>query len=240
MFMMLIRKDFHLQLPVLIASGLLFIAPTIIYLIIDAAISTPTTEQEPLILALSAMTMIGVLIASLTIPAFVGVAAARERRERSAEFLEAMPVRRLTIVTSRAVVALVCSLMPAIVGTFAMATLMWVESGISKGSESGTLFPNDAGQLFLVGFATVLAAAGVAWFVGSLIRSEVLAAALGIGVPIAVAMATSIAMSRMSDEVIYRLGIYRDGPEAYAFAQLAIAIPCLIAGTIIALRRTSP
>jgi len=244
MLLTLIRKDFRLQLPVLIAAGLLFVAPAVIYFGVDAVIGQPTDDPLPVLAMLAAMFMLGIGAASLTVPAFTGVAAARERRERSAEFLEAMPVDRWKIVTSRALVAVVCGLLPATVGAISIIVVVTADSSVGGGPDewasAGPEFNEDFIRAMMAAAGTIAAAAGVAWLIGSLVRSEVIAAAMGIAIPSCVHTVVYIALERISADSLLWLGIERDGPAPYTAAQFAVAIPCLIAGTIIALRRRTP
>jgi ABC-type transport system involved in multi-copper enzyme maturation permease subunit len=235
MFMMLVRKDFRLQLPVLIAAGLLFVAPAVIYLVVNTLIETPGTQPEPIALMLLPLLMGGLAAASLTIPAFAGVAAARERRERTAEFLEAMPVTRWKIVSSRGLVAAVCCALPALVGFTLMLGTLFVfaaRHGSTQDVVGASQLPTEFFEVATNAGATLLAAAGVAWMVGSLLRSEVIAGALGIAVPIGIHAATYIA--------IQRLEIVSGAPEIHAAVAAGVAIPCLILGTVISLVRKSP
>lgn len=185
----LIRKDWRVVKPVVIVAFVVLVLPVTIQGLINAskpalgqAMSTWTNEQwlqyansRDMYLAMLAIGLAGWCIVC---PALGGVMFARERRDRSAELVELMPVSRGVRLTSKlAVLACVVSLaaLMVFIAWQIGATFFFVETTWNP------LTRNVQMMSTLPFIAVTLGAIGVSWLLSAVLSSEVLATAITFG-----------------------------------------------------------
>ncbi len=180
--MALLAKDWRVVKPVVILGFLFMLAPTVIQTGVNAwrtvassdSLSVTARYDEMREWFLAAV-MIGFLVWCAICPALGGVMFARERRDRSAELLELLPITRGMRLLSKVIVT-VSALVVAVVVT----TQLW-HLGASMWSSPSGYDPRDLWELMrpLIGFMIVMV--GLSWLLSSILRSEILATAVTFG-----------------------------------------------------------
>jgi ABC-type transport system involved in multi-copper enzyme maturation permease subunit len=228
----LLWKDLKLQRMVLVASLVFYFLPTVV-----VAVLWSVGNIQPDNLQMSRATairqifgqslLLGVFMLVLTNTAIASVAAARERRERSAEFLGAMPVPRGMVVASRFL-----AMMIGVVGCLVV--------GCALGSlVSSRETVRDASQGFWGVAAVMTSMVGFAWLVGSLVRSEVIATAGALGITVAIALTSESAIDWINKQQPMR--VPTAGSEKVTLVVLAVGgVLALVVGVVVALRRKTP
>jgi len=170
----------------------------------------------------------------LVVPAFGAIAFARERRDRSADFLASMPVGRGQVVLSKAITLGALNALPW-VGTVLLFGVIWMIWGFSTWSnwQDAQDWRGVMRTIAIIQFALV----GYSWLLSTLLRSEVLAASMTILTAVVATIAFGFYYERLASRAL--------GGEAAALHTGAIGCLCvgalgIIGGTAIALRRVSP
>jgi len=228
----LLWKDLKLQRMVLVASLVFYFLPTVVVAVLWAVgniqpDSLHTSRGVAIRQIFGQSLLLGVFMLVLTNTAIASVAASRERRERSAEFLGAMPVSRGMVVASRFL-----AMMIGVVGCLVV--------GCALGSlVSSRETVRDASQGFWGVAAVMTSMVGFAWLVGSLVRSEVIATAGALGITVAVALTSESAIDWMNKQQPVR--VPTAGSEQTTLVVLAVGgVLALVVGVVVAMRRKTP
>ena len=233
----LLIKDWRLNLPATIAWIIVFVVmPVAMILSVVSerryAISWSSSELSDA--ALSGI-VASLVISSIIIPAFGATAFARERRDRSADFLSSFSIPRARVVASKVLTTLLLCVLPWIGAAVltVLASIIW-PLHIRWEVEN---FRHGASDVIRTVACVQLMLLGVSWMLSSILRSEFSAGASTVLFGLISLAMWGVVASRMSER----------GPEAGQLAYqigvvsaIAIGISGLIAGTIIALRRISP
>jgi ABC-type transport system involved in multi-copper enzyme maturation permease subunit len=228
----LLWKDLKLQRMVLVASVIFYLLPAVVALAMWAAGNLEPDVSKSVVWAFRDIVgnsfTIGVFMLVLTNTALASVAAARERRERSAEFLGAMPVPRGMVVASRFLAMLIGVVGCYVVG-FAASWLVVPAKDVN----------DNTSDAFWAVLAVMTSMVGFAWLVGSLVRSEVIATAGALGITVAVALTSESAIDWMNKQQPMR--VPTAGSEKVTLVVLAVGgVLALVVGVVVALRRKTP
>lgn len=235
--MALIIKDIGLCKPAIIAGVVSLVIPaaaaSVGWLFSDGLRHVSPAERPYYIRqSLGQLMLAGLALASLTLPVVAATAQARERRERSGEFLRTMPIRRSRIVLSKAFVVTGWTLALWLGG-------LAVAEAVRPPEPSWWQFRDGDSPWLLLLPALALSLTGSGWLLGSFMRSETIAASVCIGGNIVLV----VAYATFSDRLFPSLS----GPDrTRAVVTLLMAVLAaagtlsVLAGTVIALRRTSP
>lgn len=235
----LIRKDWRLIRPILIAGGILYAAPLVIACVYSRffSLEPPKTVVQWLELIVGVL-MLSFLASMLTAPALSGVMFARERRERTAEFVATLPVSRASIVHSKAIVAVVAFLIPGAVTLAAMGVIAAFLRATTDIAPGHPAMPDVSGLVLALGVLSsgAFMAFGIAWLFSTILRSEVLASAYAFLVVISLITVVVMYQMRMVDENPR----YTLSPLACSLAMAGAGVIAFAIGYVIALRRASP
>jgi ABC-type transport system involved in multi-copper enzyme maturation permease subunit len=229
-------KDLRMQRHVMVLAAVLLFGPAIVYTLVE--IGTAPTERmlwhmsvQELREDYSQAMGIGTMLSMLAFPAVAAVAAARERKDRSAEFLEALPVTRRRIVASRLLAVAICCPAPLLIG-------IALSSALTPVAWSGHHFTWEELRLLLIGAGIGVSLAGVAWMTGSAAKSEVLAALVSLLAVATVSITTYGVIERMQLQGAH----LSDRTVQIAFLSVAgvLGVVSFVLGTAIAVRRRTP
>lgn len=238
MFLTLVKKDLRMSVPTMIGAIGLFLLPAMLY--------CASMMYEPKDLVVPAQDRIrefsfaaamGPVSTLFVVPVFSGIAFARERRDRSGEFLGAMPVPRGLIVRSKFLVAASLCVLPWLVGAGIILVLRafgdqhLLEFSMLEDTGDGLSIWGMAAELTLFLF-------GTGWLLSSILRSEVFASVIPLGLGLALLLLFPLIASRM--EEIPRQDATRWVASMYFAVFVPVGVGSFIAGTMIALRRKSP
>lgn len=233
----LLIKDLRLCTPALIASAIALILPPIAMFLgrllgdgLPYAVHPNDVFQFRKDLA--NFVVLGMGLAGFTLPVVAAVALARERRDRSGEFLRTLPIPRGSILISKIIVG---ALWILALGAVAITLIELIRPGddgfwVFQGAPLGEVLIVPS---FFVGMI------GAAWCLASFLRSEVIAAAIAIGA----SLALFVLLFSLRNSV-FHWGY--NALQANAFLTLISAIFLIIAitgfasGCLISLRRRSP
>ncbi|MCC6675795.1 MAG: ABC transporter permease [Phycisphaerales bacterium] len=239
----LLIKDFRLCKPVIVAGLVALFIPTAAFLFgtaVDRAFPSSIHPEHVREFLQDLMTMMifGLLLSAITLPAVAAVAAARERRDRSGEFLHTVPIRRSRIVVSRIAVVFAWAII-----------LLFIGAGLTEilrpAGADGLFTPQDGGGFdaspAALLIATYLLLLGAGWVLGAILRSDTIAAAVALGACTLLGVVLALEQNHIQDHWTPS----GQWPPLFYFRFLvwlliAIGSTTLIAGTIISLRRTSP
>ena len=230
MMQALLWKDWRLVRPLLILTAVLYLLPTVIALITVLVDGSKWPESfDEFAKATLALLVSGFFATLLAMPAYTGIMFAKERRERTCDLTASMPVPRSKIVLSKAIIALVLAVIPALFTLLSMCAV---------GFASDQLHPSeiDANQLHVVVViaCSSLMALGLGWMFSSFLRSDVLSAGLSLLLAVVFLMVIYEVTSRA-------MGTSRDTPWLpYEAIPIGIAIVSSMVGTTHAMRRRSP
>ena len=215
----LIRKDLRqMRLPFLMSAAL-FVAPAVIAAI--AWMFYPDngahgTWRE----FVASFALMGAYLCTIGAALPSAVAFAGERRDRTAEFVATLPVSRLRIVMSKAIVSLAAAAWPWMLALGLAALVVdWKEQGVAEPVPWA--------------LCASVALFGLAWLCSSLMESEVFSAAISIVCVTILAFGAWVLTDRAK--------LTQHETRLLYFTLLpAVGIGGFLAGTIIALRRVSP
>jgi hypothetical protein len=225
----LLWKDLKLQRMVLVASAIFYVLPAVVALGMWAAGNLEPDVSKSVVWAFREVVgnsfAIGVIMLVLTNTAVAAVAAARERRERSAEFLGAMPVPRGMVVASRFLAMVI-----GVVGCYVVGcAASWLVTPAKD------VYDNP----FWAVLAVMTSMVGFAWLVGSLVRSEVIATAGALGITVAMALTSESAIDWMNKR--RPMSVPTAGSEQTTLVVLAVGgALALVVGVVVAMRRKTP
>jgi ABC-type transport system involved in multi-copper enzyme maturation permease subunit len=227
----LLWKDLKLQRMVLVASVIFYLLPAVVALVMWAAGNLEPDVSKSVVWAFRDIVgnsfTIGVFMLVLTNTALASVAAARERRERSAEFLGAMPVPRGMVVASR-LLAMLINVVGCYVVGFAASWLVVPAKDVN----------DNASDAFWAVLAVMTSMVGFAWLVGSVARSEVIATAGALGITVVIALTSESAIEWLNKQ---QVRVPTAGSEKVTLVVLAVGgVLALVVGVVVALRRKTP
>jgi ABC-type transport system involved in multi-copper enzyme maturation permease subunit len=229
----LLRKDWHVNRAVLLATAGGFVLPYLVgtFLNLMSLWRNGDCMPWPSLLAFSGLWSLGISFGTITFLA--GNAIAGERADRSAEFFAYLPVPRRDALLSRIVVALTPALLVWLINLAIVFSVPWF------GEQH---LPRDVRQLAqlrdravaIIALITVLAF-GVAWLCTSLLRSPAIAASLGLLAP----GILFVVLETMKEIAYARHAEFDDG---LWYAWLAPVLACLAfaTGCVYYLRRVEP
>lgn len=174
MFLTLLRKDWRLAKPAFLLMLGLFFVPAFVG--VGVTIYSRIFESKAPLLQYSKSEhsdLMSLLIGGSWLCIFIGPAVAacqfaRERRERTSDFLGALPVSRGSIVRSKAFVTACLLALPLLLNLLAaLAELISSQNAFDGGVRAERGF-----ELFVVMF---LGVSGLAWLLSCILSSEVLA-----------------------------------------------------------------
>jgi len=188
MFLTLLRKDWRLAKPAFSLSVLLLTAPLVVgaaFLFFGASIGAKSTGNKwwSLVESIVALFWVGFMFSIVAIPAIAATAWGRERRERTSEFLGALPIPRRLIVGSKLVMTTCLIAVPMVCAAVAWVVL---RIGSPSVSQADDILPFE---LTLTTFAIAIGLAGVAWLLSCFLSSEVFATAITLLLTVVVAVA---------------------------------------------------
>jgi ABC-type transport system involved in multi-copper enzyme maturation permease subunit len=175
----LLRKDWRVYRTAVVGGAVLAACPYAVLLSNQALYppaggNTPETYGEAVVKA-----AIGGLVLTLLMAAvFGGIAFAAERRERSAEFVAMLPVRRGPVMLSKLLVAAAyLVLMAAVHACLGLAAVR-----LPGGSDFGPHVRSFAAASAVTVASTAVLCFGVAWMLSVYVQSPAIAATVAIGV----------------------------------------------------------
>jgi ABC-type transport system involved in multi-copper enzyme maturation permease subunit len=238
--MALMAKDWRVVKPVVIIGFLFMLAPTVIQTSVNAwrtnAASDPTHAAVPYEIMREWFTIavfIGFLLWCAICPAFGGIMFARERRDRSAELLELLPITRGVRLLSKVIITLV-----TLVATVVITTQFW-HLGAWMWPSASTYAPSDLWEPMrpLIGLMIIMV--GLSWLLSSIFRSEIIATAVTFGAVCLTAMLMGMLPGPANKQNWYEwINAWFPVPGlALAVLMATIGLLAFIAGCIITLRR---
>lgn len=126
-------------------------------------------------MAIARLSIVGAFAAMISQAIYGGIAFARERRDRSGDFLNAMPVPRSRIIASKLLVTLSGAAVPWLLGLSLYGLVMPEENGLGAW-RSLFGYGGDAVAWCVLGWSMGLV--GMAWLCSSFLRSETIAAGI--------------------------------------------------------------
>ena len=223
----LLWKDYRHNRPLFAVVGAFLLAPYVLFPLIAATAAGPGGLS--FFAAVIRPACFTSLVVSVFVSAFVaGNAFAGERVDRSAEFVAYLPIRRKAAVASKAIVAIgACVLAWGANAAVVLACLL-VGLGSSRDPSALYLLPNTAVAMVFV--------FGVSWLFSSFRTSSASAAASGLGTAVLVGVATVCLCERLwGIHPLPACWVF-----GYACAVVLVGVGCVVAGSIIALRRVEP
>jgi ABC-type transport system involved in multi-copper enzyme maturation permease subunit len=242
----LMRKDWRLLKPIVFAGLFFFVVPYV-FLAYKFVVRGPWDVLGPeyadymragmKVEYTQAAALIAGALWCVVLPALGGVAFARERRDRSAEMLELMPVGRGLRVLSKCLVVFPIVLAPivATILVFYAANQTMIYSYI----QTWQFYVRDLQQVYISGLSLAFAAFGFGLLASAIVRSEVLAASLGFG--------AALLMLMLYLQAQY--AAHEFGYQPYAWVELfkerrgtiylpaGLGVVTAVAGIVIAVRR---
>lgn len=225
----LIWKDWHLVRPVLIAAAVLYVSPFVIYAVgsLFGGYRLPESRFE-FFSGAGQLLVLGLVASLLAAPAFSGVIFARERRDRTAEFASTLPIPRVRLVLSKAIVTLAVTILPWLL----TLALLLLNSGLGGPS----ITDRDSAPIlsaYLIPVGITVMNVGLGWLLSASLRSETLASALAFFFTCLTLITTMYAMDRLelkSNQLTW----------PYWLIPLVAGTLAAGAGTLVALRRPTP
>jgi ABC-type transport system involved in multi-copper enzyme maturation permease subunit len=231
MMLALYLKDLRLNRAPVIGA---IVLPLVFYVIPLATVVLDRPRQSvPDIwrLAIASGAGTGLSLMVLMCAVFGGVAFAPERRDRSAEFLAMLPVRRWEIALSKLFAAGTCVLVLCAVHGLVLAVCSW---GVTGGQWSG-----DVLRIYATFPFTGLLLFGLAWLFSTFMRSPTFAAVLSM---VCSALVSWVLMGIVALAVDARHGghTYENLFLVTSVVGAVVGLVCLIAGTAYYCARVSP
>ncbi|MBX3380640.1 MAG: hypothetical protein KF805_11150 [Phycisphaeraceae bacterium] len=237
MFLTLLRKDWRLAKPAFVFMLALFLAPTILSFVMWAYARGISQAGYPLagfFQNFQTTVLAGFAGSLLAVPAVAACQLGREKRERSADFVGAMPIPRYRIVASKLTVTSTIISIPALLVTFG-AIVPWIALANMPSLEWPTLF-----WYLKLSLYTLLGVAGMGWLFSCLLASEIYATALSILVATTIGIGLSLAFNTLPSLRAIPPGL-QESYFLFIISRLAlwIGVISFAVGTLIALfRRT--
>ncbi len=223
----LLWKDFHVNRLALIIGLVLLVGPMgvggIINVYADWRYDKLVWGWQRFLIS-GGVTTLGISLLSIAILA--GNAVAAERMDRSAEFLAYLPPSRLSIITSKIILALGCS---ALVWLFGTVAVYVIPPLLGEIPEHLVRFRGDAFPIFSF---TAILLFGAAWLATTFLDSPTIAAAIGIATPILVFALLAV----LKYHFAYEFNIYL----WYRRCAVIPGILLFFVGTVYFIRRTEP
>ncbi|MGH7242529.1 MAG: ABC transporter permease subunit [Phycisphaerales bacterium] len=174
MFLTLLRKDWRLAKPAFLLMSVLFFVPATVGVSVTAYSRIFEDKGSLLQYSLSdhadlmALFVGGSWLCIFAAPAVAACQFARERRERTSEFLGALPIARAQVIRCKAIATACLLALPLLLGL--LASLSGFASAVNRSDDlTRTLFTFG---LFAAAF---LGVCGLAWLFSCILSSEVLA-----------------------------------------------------------------
>ncbi|MFT3683783.1 MAG: ABC transporter permease [Phycisphaerales bacterium] len=228
----LMMKDVRQSKWPLLLAFVVLATPTLVW-VISALTDDHGMKFRNGMYELAGAAFMGAVASLIATSGFAGVAFAKERRERTAEMVATMPVERWKVVLSKGVVAVVLSLAPVMVGAVVMIVLT-----VLAGRASSEFGETMKGPAVLTG-ASWLLLLGLGWGLSSMLRSDVLVAAMPVLVLVIVGLSIlnwgRPPYGSMPNQAIEQLMFVR---LSWVFGLIGVA--GLATGMVVALRRKSP
>ena len=218
----LIAKDVrYYRVPMLA----LLITGSTCYVVAVIAVLSSHTDDKPrqFMAALEVASGFATMVVGLIAAAFGGIALAGERADRTAEFMEMLPVRRFQIVLSKCLVSLS---MLFICLVFHMTVAMCL---IDRQMRS-----TDLVYTLAVIDGLSLSCYGVAWLLGSFLKSGPVSACVAIGVTVSSALLSTTTVKWFSSDLSHR------EPLAIAIVTAWMGLASLIVGSLHYARKIAP
>lgn len=177
----LLRKDWHVNRAVLLATAVGFVLPYFISTFFNLMSLWRNSDYMPwsLLLAFSGLWSLGISFGTITFLA--GNAIAGERADRSAEFFAYLPVRRRDALLSRIVVVLTPALLVWLINLAIVFSMPWF--GEQHSPPDARAFAELRDRAVAIFALITVLAFGVAWLCTSVLRSPAIAASLGLLAP---------------------------------------------------------
>jgi ABC-type transport system involved in multi-copper enzyme maturation permease subunit len=220
-------KDWRLFRAPMVA---LIVVGAVCYLIALASIFYPQADHDTLD-SLFTAALVSFELTGFLAAAFGGVAIAGERADRTADFLGLLPVRRMQIVLSKLTVSILmigaCAAFHLLI--LGLTLLAWSNYYPTNRGPHDVQWVTALPMWF--GFTTSLF--GIAWLLGTFLRSGPISACVSIATTIAwfAVVALRLDAGHYRDEVV---------PITLSSISLAVGLSTLVGGTIYYLRRIAP
>jgi ABC-type transport system involved in multi-copper enzyme maturation permease subunit len=237
MFLTLLRKDWRLAKPAFFLMCALYLAPIVLGIAIT--LYSRFFEATAPLLRYSSddhselvdLMWAGFFFCMFAAPAVAATQFGRERRERSSDFLGSLPVRRGTIVSSKALITAFLLCLPIVLSLLAKLSLLLAYPGATSHAYNESF-------MVVVGAALCLGACGLAFLFSCLLASEVLSTAVAVVIGIACALTIyliflSVPSFRTMPEVARMLAMNWTLIILFTF----LAVGGFLSGTLIALYR---
>jgi ABC-type transport system involved in multi-copper enzyme maturation permease subunit len=226
----LLKKDFRLFLPITLGSIALFVMIYAVPFLSLLGRHSPMKPQNYYEFvfgsAMASTAFTGIMAIVYGASAF-----ALERRDRSADFMAALPIPRIRIVLSKFItIGLQVAIFWLIHSAIAVSIIQLsiIRFGIIS------VYSRGFGEELALNIAMAMMAFGIAWLLSTFLNSA--AIAFGISIAVSVGIALSIAMGL--DHSNLREEIYMDWVIMMVAGPLGIA--AFISGAIYYLRRVAP
>ena len=233
MFVRMLAKDLRQTMwPLLLAASVL-LAPLLIGAIVAGTDGRPWPSARELRRDASELLIAGTAATVVAASAISGVAFAKERRERTIEMLYTLPVSRPAVVASKWLVVMIVTGAPIALGL--------VLSRLVAGSDGDAFYTDQQAMRPVYALAACWwMLLGLGWCLSSVLRSEVLSAAVPFLLTVALVGLLAIwqANERLADyngERSERLFIAR-----LVWSAASIGTAGFLAGTLLALFRRRP
>lgn len=193
----LLRKDWRLNRPVVIGSVAMSVVPYVVALLLQWIYPPHRGNTQTTYLEVGVMTaMFCLAITVVMASAYGGVAFAAERRDRTAEFLALLPVRRSQIVVSKLAVAFACV---AAMWTFHTAIIGVCGYLVAPTGDHRAAFGDVFDDAFTICIPVILLSFGIAWLMSSFLQGPSLAAGLSLGATALILFVTCVVTAKAVD-----------------------------------------
>lgn len=234
----LIRKDLLLNRVPIIGNAIVVLAVYAIVVLVNTTSPRPVRFRDWLD-SLAAASVAGICITCAIAAVYGGVAFAQERRERSANFLAMMPLRRRPILISKLIVSWALLLSFVFLNTIGLSIVVLLMSQTEYYYHRPLVWREIQELVFAVvtGGAITFMLFGVAWLFSVLLESPSVAACIAWGAATMVNLTIVLIVQHFEypeqqrDELAVLLC------SSFSFV---IGVGCFILGTIHYLTRTEP
>ncbi len=241
----LIRKDFRFFRTPLVAVmiwGVCCYLLGAISAIPSSALGFAEVFRHRLPLSVFQFCILNLVFCAVAAAALGGMALAGERSGRTALFTAMLPIRRTQIVLSKWIVSVVS--LALVLGVHLLIGQVIIAYFMPPTADVRQSMMRPGEGLLWYGWVSVLYAFSffsIAWLAGSISSSPAISAAIGIGGVIGSALlAMETAWDLTQGRPAVREWIEKYSVLAVALPPLVLAVPSLIIGTVIYLRRVEP